>query len=116
MQRVLFLFIGFCLGAALNASGQKPAQPTEVAPSGRTSRIELQHADVLEFAESINKNADRLIGHVAFKHENAVMTCDSAYLFKNENNMEAFGNVRINQGDTVTVTSKHLLYIGDSQL
>src|SRR6187401_1960889 len=90
MVRLLFIFAAYCLFSGDVVFGQKP------------SRIELQHADVIEFDEAINRNADRLIGHVSFKHEDAVMTCDSAYLYKNENNLEAFGSVRINQGDTVT--------------
>jgi lipopolysaccharide export system protein LptA len=81
----------------------------------KPSRIELQHADVSEFDAAINPNADRLLGHVSFKHENAIMTCDSAYLYKKDNNMEAFGHVRINQGDTVTVTGKHLIYTGNTR-
>jgi len=97
-----FLFCILCFPLFLFA--QKP------------SRIELLHADVSEFDNSINAGADRLIGHVAFKHENAVMTCDSAYLYKEQNNLEAFGHVRINQGDTTTMTGKHLIYLGDIRL
>src|SRR5436190_14768313 len=92
-----FSFSFFC-------EGQKP------------SRIELVHADVSEFDSEINPNNDRLIGHVEFRHEHAVMTCDSAYMNQKENNLEAFGNVRINQGDTTTLTGRHLLYFGDTRL
>ncbi|MEO8085284.1 MAG: OstA-like protein [Bacteroidota bacterium] len=82
----------------------------------KPSRIELIHADVSEFDNTINAGADRLLGNVSFKHENAVMTCDSAYLYKEANNLEAFGHVRINQGDTTTMTGKHMIYLGDSRL
>lgn len=102
MARILVCFVLAFLPFMLLA--QKP------------SRIELLHADVSEFDSDINPGADRLIGKVAFKHENAVMTCDSAYLYKAENNLEAFGNVRINQGDTTTMTGKHLIYLGDTRL
>ncbi len=98
--RLLFTFFLF----SIYAFAQKP------------SRIELVHADVNEFDEAINKNADRLLGNVTFKHENAIMTCDSAYLYKQENNLEAFGHVRINQGDTTTITGRHLIYLGDTRL
>ncbi len=82
----------------------------------KPSRIELLHADVSEFDNTINAGADRLLGNVAFSHEGAVMTCDSAYLYKEQNNLEAFGHVRINKGDTTTMTGRHLIYLGDSKL
>ncbi len=82
----------------------------------KPSRIELVHADVSEFDNEINPGADRLLGKVVFRHENAVMSCDSAYLYKEANTLEAFGNVRINQGDSVSMTGKHLIYLGDSRL
>ena len=59
-------------------------------------KIELLNADVSEFDESLNANATRLIGHVIFRHQNALMNCDSAYLYRNENRIEAFNNVKIN--------------------
>ena len=102
MHRLFLCALISCFSSGLFA--QKP------------SRIELLHADVSEFDNSINAGADRLIGNVAFRHEQAVMTCDSAYLYKEQNNLEAFGHVRINQGDTTTMTGKHMIYLGDSRL
>jgi len=101
MNRHFLLFI-FLLPSYLLA--QKP------------SRIELVHADVSEFDSEINPGADRLLGHVVFRHENATMSCDSAYLYKSANTLEAFGDVRINQGDSVTMKGKHLIYLGDTRL
>ncbi|MCX6292228.1 MAG: organic solvent tolerance protein OstA [Bacteroidetes bacterium] len=80
------------------------------------TRIELVHADVNEFDQSINKEADRLIGNVSFRHENAIMNCDSAYLNKVKNSLVAFGHVKIVQGDTITLTGKRLNYDGNTQL
>jgi lipopolysaccharide export system protein LptA len=102
MSRIFIFSLVMLLPAQLLA--QKP------------SRIELLHADVSEFDSEVNPGADRLIGNVSFKHENAIMTCDSAYLYKEQNNLEAFGNVRINQGDTTTMTGRHLIYLGDTRL
>ena len=102
MRRFCFLFLLYSIPCFTYA--QKP------------SRIELLHADVSEFDNTINAGADRLLGNVAFRHENAILTCDSAYLYKEQNNLEAFGHVRINQGDTTTMTGKHLIYLGDTRL
>src|SRR5262245_11984976 len=102
MSRLFLIFIALVLPAF--AMAQKP------------SRIELVHADVSEFDNEINPGADRLLGKVVFRHENAIMSCDSAYLYKEANTLEAFGHVRINQGDSLTMTGKHLIYLGDSRL
>lgn len=78
-------------------------------------RIELVNADVSEFDENINAKATRLLGNVVFKHENTLMYCDSAYMYRDENRIEAFSNVRINQGDTLQMTGKRLDYDGNSR-
>jgi len=81
-----------------------------------SKRIELLNADVSEFDQDVNPRATRLIGHVKFKHENVVMTCDSAYLYREDNKLEAFNNIRITQGDTLTLTGRRLIYSGNSSL
>ncbi len=87
-----------------------------IAEAQNIQKIELLNADVSEFDESINANATRLIGNVSFKHKNAIMNCDSAYLYRDDNKFEAFNNVKINQGDTLLLTGKRLLYDGNTQL
>ena len=79
-------------------------------------RIELVNADLSEFDESINSKATRLLGNVAFRHENTLMYCDSAYMYREENRIEAFSNVRINQGDTLQMTGRRLDYDGNTRL
>ncbi|MBP7515824.1 MAG: hypothetical protein KA791_14860, partial [Flavobacteriales bacterium] len=65
------------------------------------ARIEILNADRLEYNNAFTK-AQRLIGNVRLKHENAIMRCDSAYLFEDQT-MNAFGHVAIDQ-DTVHIT------------
>ncbi|MFM8432798.1 MAG: OstA-like protein [Bacteroidota bacterium] len=80
------------------------------------TKIELLNADVSEFDESFNAGATRLIGNVRLKHESALMSCDSAYLFRETNRLEAFGRIRINQGDSMTLTGGKLNYDGNTRL
>ncbi|MBK5284014.1 MAG: organic solvent tolerance protein OstA [Bacteroidia bacterium] len=82
----------------------------------KPTKIELIHADSLDYNKEVNKNVRRLIGNVSFKHENAIMNCDSAYLYAETNSMEAFSNISINQGDTVSLKGDHLNYDGNSSL
>jgi lipopolysaccharide export system protein LptA len=79
-------------------------------------KIELLNADVLESDERLGKNAARLIGNVRFKHADAIMYCDSAYRFTEENRFDAFGNVRIVQNDSLNITGNKLIYTGRNAL
>ncbi|OYX24594.1 MAG: hypothetical protein B7Z06_08765, partial [Flavobacteriales bacterium 32-35-8] len=49
-------------------------------------------------------------------HENINLWCDRAIQYSNENFIEAYGNVRMVQGDTITMTSKYIEYSGLTQL
>ena len=54
----------------------------------------------------------RLIGNVSFMHNNAIMTCDSAFHYISKEKMRAFGKIRITQGDSITLIGKELTYFG----
>lgn len=58
------------------------------------------------------KQAQMLIGHVVFKHEGVIITCDSAYRFNN-NTLEAYDHVLIRKGDSLTITGDRLKYDGN---
>lgn len=85
--------------------------------NGQTrNRIELLGAKDLKFDKRMGIDAQRLIGDVSFRHQGALMYCDSAYLYNTTNSLDAFGNVRINQGDTLKLFSEVLNYNGDTRL
>ena len=44
------------------------------------------------------------------------MYCDSAYFFEQTNSLEAFSNVRMEQGDTLFVYGNYLFYDGNTQI
>lgn len=48
-------------------------------------------------------------------HEGIEMWCDQAFVFSKDNFVKAFGNVRITQGDTMTLTSKYAEYNGNTK-
>lgn len=84
--------------------------------SGQSKKIELLRANTLNFDEKIGVDAQRLLGNVQFRHEGALMYCDSAYLYNAHNSLDAFGHVRIIQGDTLTLHSDKLFYNGNTQV
>jgi len=77
-----------------------------------SKRIEILNADNTYANANIHPDYWRLIGNVSFKHNNAVMTCDSAYHYTAANKMKAFGKIKINQGDSITLTGEMLTYFG----
>lgn len=77
------------------------------------TRIELLNANSLEYDEK-KGNAKRLLGNVSFKHDNAIMYCDSAYLYP-DNALDAYGNVHIQQGDTLNLYGQFLKYNGNTK-
>ena len=53
---------------------------------------------------------------VEIRHEGAVMYCDQAIHYLDQDFIEAYGNVRIIQGDTVNLQSKYVEYSGITKL
>ena len=54
-------------------------------------------------------------GQVYIVHEGVEMWCDQAYVYLKENFVKAYGSVKINQADTVTLNSKYAEYNGNTQ-
>src|SRR5690606_10853485 len=61
--------------------------------------VKLEHADQLSFER--DKGYQKLTGNVVFTQNQTTIYCDSAYLYKEQNSVEAFGRVRITEGDSV---------------
>ena len=76
-------------------------------------RILIKNADKGIYQKGIGRN--RLLGNVVFEHEGALMYCDSAWLYSQENRIEAFENVKINQGDTLFLWGDYLEYSGNTR-
>ena len=78
-------------------------------------KIKYRHADVHKFDASIDKEAQMMVGHVQFEHDGSILSCDSAVFYQNKNKMKAFGNVEINQADTLHMYSDFLEYNGNTK-
>lgn len=100
LRIVLILIITSCF---LNSFSQK------------TTPVQIDQADALEYDEKIGKNVQRLIGNVKFTHENTTMTCDSAYFVGDSNIVRAFGLIHINQADSVDLWGEYLNYNGNTK-
>jgi lipopolysaccharide export system protein LptA len=80
-------------------------------------KVRLEQANVLKSGKRPDgERFDRLVGDVILTQNKTTIYCDSAYLFKKRNFVEAYGFVRIVDGDSVTITGKKLEYDGDTKL
>lgn len=83
-------------------------------------KIKIEYAGFLTFEEEKYPGAKILTRNdqqqVHIIHENINMWCDQAIHYKNDDFVEAYGNVIIKQGDTITMTSKYVEYSGKTQL
>ncbi|WP_316823580.1 OstA-like protein [Pedobacter gandavensis] len=50
-----------------------------------------------------------------FQQDNATLACDSAIFYESKNMFDAFGNVHINQADTINIYSDKLNYDGNTK-
>ena len=78
-----------------------------------SSLLEIRSADLLEGA----KGFERLLGNVKMKHQNSLISCDSAYFFREENRAQLFGKVQIkDEEDPITTTSSYAEYDGTTKV
>ena len=75
--------------------------------------IQILNAGSLVSNEQIAANAQRLLDSVHIRHKNILMWCDSAYTYTGTNRVDAFGNVHINQDDTLHLYANTVFYDGD---
>jgi lipopolysaccharide export system protein LptA len=80
------------------------------------SQIEIVNADKIYYNKKISEDRQVLIGNVKTKHKDRFLTCDSAYFYSKENKIEAFSNIHIWQGDTLSLRGDYLIYHGNHQL
>lgn len=78
----------------------------------------LEQADSLFKVEHFYDTVEKQIvkGNVKFRQAGMWMFCDSAYYYPTLNSMDAFGHVRMEQGDTLFVYADKLYYDGNERM
>lgn len=78
--------------------------------------IYLENCDALSFDKIFSPDVQVLKGNVRFRHDAARLYCDSAYFYEKANSLNAYGHVRIVQGDTLFVFGDLLYYDGNTKM
>lgn len=92
----------------------KPTIPS--ANRHTEGRVFLERADKLLMDEKVSTEYQVLIGNVQFRKGDMFMFCDSAHFYEASSSLNAFGNVRMEQGDTLFVYADELDYNGADEL
>lgn len=101
------------IGAA--GSGNRPEIRPRIPEADRNSgQIFLERADQLRKATEDSFMV--LVGNVVFTKGPMIMRCDSAHYFPDTESMDAFGNVSMEQGDTLFVYADELAYSGPREI
>jgi lipopolysaccharide export system protein LptA len=118
LKRLLFVIVGLVvLGMVFAMQPARKRTPRKRAKAAQQDkRVYLVHADNLHYDQYRNGDAQILDGHVHFRHVGANLYCDSAHFYEQSNSFEAFGHVRMVQGDTLSLVSDYAYYDGNDQL
>ncbi len=93
-----------------------------VAPAANTGQDTLRIIQILNGDRLREKEIDSatiiqtLAGHVILKEGLTLFYCDSAVINKQTNILEAYGNVHINQNDSIHTYAQSLRYIGNDRV
>ena len=79
-------------------------------------KVTLKQANSLEGSVTNGVRTDWLVGNVIFEQNQTTIYCDSAIFYRAKNSVDAYGHVRIVEGDSVTVTARRLSYDGNLKL
>lgn len=92
-----------------------PIRPTiPTANRNQAGRVFLERADVLK--KGASDDYQIVVGNVEFRRGGMFMYCDSAHFYDSPGAIEAYGNVRMQQGDTLFVYADELDYADTTQL
>ncbi len=91
--------------------------PTQTATkTGKQTLIYLERSDLIKFDNENLPDIQVLVGDVVLRHDDIYLYCDSAHMNQANNSFIAFGNIKIEQGDSIEIYSKNLNYDGNTRI
>ncbi|AEI50590.1 OstA-like protein [Runella slithyformis] len=95
---------------------QRPTTGSSLGTPGE-EKVYLLGADSMTVMKMTDgTEVRRVVNNVIFRHKGALMYCNLAIHNVASNAIEAYGNVKIVQGDTITVRGDTLFYYGNTRL
>jgi lipopolysaccharide export system protein LptA len=78
-------------------------------------RVEILHSDSMKYERVDGRTRNRLNGNVRLMHNDLYMNCDSAWYYIDSNEVLAYSNIHIWQGDTIHIRGQFLTYNGNTR-
>ncbi|WP_329806578.1 OstA-like protein [Flavobacterium facile] len=86
--------------------------PFETSPPANPNAIRIIHSDFIDKNQNEIPGAIVFTGNVQVQHNGVLINCNKAYHYTDEDYIKAFGNVQLNQGDTIVMNSRYAEYDG----
>src|SRR4051794_38401362 len=99
---LLFLVLSTLINKAISQVG---------ADTSKGKRLDIIDAGRYNFQKIKDVDFVSLVGSVKLKQDQTYFFCDSAVLNQTANTIEAFGNIHINDADSVHTYSQYLRYL-----
>ena len=110
MRKYIYAFV--LLFSFIVGNAQTPTQP--IAPTNPNA-IKILHSDFIDKNQNEIPGAIIFTGNVQVEHKGVKINCNKAYHYTDEDYVKAFGNVSLNQGDTIVMNSRYAEYNGKTQ-
>jgi lipopolysaccharide export system protein LptA len=113
----ILLFLPFFTIGILSTNAQIASSSNTSGDNDTSSFVQIIKADIFRrIKQDSTAELNLLIGNVLMKQNNTLFYCDSAIQNQTDNQFEAFGNIHINDSDSVHTYSQYLKYIGDTKI
>lgn len=117
MRKIELFILLFLLSVpALRAQNDSSREVADSTVRNNPKYVYMLHADSTKFDKARVPDAFILVGDVSFRRDSMYMYCDSAYFYTKQNSVRAFGNVKMEQGDTLFLYGDYLDYDGNANL
>ena len=104
MKSLIVKIMILSLLAGFSAYGQTPQQ------------VKIVDGDTLINYRTDKGVLTKIIGNVVISHNETMIYSDTADYYKATNEIEFFSNVRITDGDSITITAARLTYLGNEKI
>lgn len=119
-RRRMLLLVMFLMAFHFVWSQQKQSPvasgSTSALPKDSTREVHLIRSDVLKFEKRDSVELQILVGNAMLRQEKTFFDGDSIVMNKQQNIIEVFGNIHINDADSVNVYSQYLIYFGNTRI
>ncbi len=116
MKRSFLLLSAMFMVLLTIAQENRTGAVTPAATSDTARIVNIIRANKFKLIDQDTNKLNMFVGNVLIQQGNTLISCDSVVQNQLLNQIEAFGNVHINDADSVHTYSQYLKYLGDTKI